>query len=82
MLLKLINDKTLNIDEIEIAVENNFEIIDRNEMFNNISEEDYILLKTYYSNEYGDKEEVANQFNITVQKLYKQIHKIKSKLKH
>ncbi|MDE6849094.1 MAG: sigma-70 family RNA polymerase sigma factor [Ruminococcus sp.] len=77
-----INDKILNIDEIEVAVENNFEVMDKNEVFNNILEEDYILLKTYYDNEYGNKEELAKQYNITVQKLYKQIHKIKSKLKH
>ncbi|MCM1315950.1 MAG: sigma-70 family RNA polymerase sigma factor [Alistipes senegalensis] len=77
-----INDKTLNIDEIEIAIENNFEVIDKNKIFDNISEEDYILLKTYYNNEYGDKEEVAKQFNLTIKNLYKRIHNIKSKLKH
>lgn len=77
-----IDDKTLNIEEIEIAVENDFEVTNKSKIFDNISEEEYTLLKTYYNNEYGNKAEVAKQFNLTVQNLYKRIHKIKSKLKH
>jgi len=77
-----INDKILSIEEIEIAVENDFEITDKNKIFDDISEEEYTLLKTYYNAEYGNKKEVAKQFSLTVQNLYKRIHKIKSKLKH
>ena len=76
-----IYDKTVNIEDIEIAVENTFEIIDRHEIFDKISEEDYVLLKTYYTSEYGSKKEIAEKFNLTVGNLYKRIHNIKSKLK-
>lgn len=77
----MVSDKTLDIDEIDIAVNNDFEIVDDNRIFDNISDEDYKLLEAYYSSEYGDKEEVASRFNLTIHNLYKRIHKIKSKLK-
>lgn len=77
----MMSDKTLDIDEIDITVNNDFEIVDDNRIFDNISDEDYKLLEAYYNSEYGDKEEVASQFNLTIHNLYKRIHKIKSKLK-
>lgn len=77
----MVSDKTLDIDEIDIVVNNDFEIVDDNRIFDNISDEDYKLLEAYYSSEYGDKEEVASRFNLTIHNLYKRIHKIKSKLK-
>lgn len=76
------NEKILDIDEVDIAVSNDFEIVDEKRIFDNISDEDYMLLEAYYDSGYGDKEEVANQFNLTVNNLYKRIHNIKSKLKH
>lgn len=76
-----LNDKVLSIDEIEIPVQNNFEITDSNEIFDDISEEDYLLLQAYYDGGYGNKEDIARQFNMSLAQLYKRIHNIKSKLK-
>lgn len=76
-----LNDKVLSIDEIEIPVQNNFEITDSNEILDDISEEEYLLLQAYYDGGYGNKEDIARQFNMSLAQLYKRIHNIKLKLK-
>ena len=76
-----LNDEVLNIDEVQIPVPNDFEVTNTNSSFERISEEDYLLLEAYYNGGYGDKDEVARKFNMTLSQLYKRIHNIKSKLK-
>lgn len=76
-----LNDEVLNIEEVRISVQNDFEVTNSNGLYEKISEEDYLLLEAYYNGGYGDKEEVARKFNMTLSQLYKRIYNIKSKLK-
>ena len=80
---KNFREADVDIDELTIAVENDFEIkADSSaEILDRLSEDEKNLIEAYYSSDYGGKEKVAEHFGITLSQLYKRIHKIKQKLR-
>lgn len=69
-----------DIAEHQIAVDNNFEIKGEESVFDKLSDEEYKLLEDYYGGKYENREEIAEKYGITIEKLYKRIHFIKKKL--
>ena len=66
-------------DTLESAAEIPAETVERSGVFDSLTDEEYNLLKRYYS-EKSEREQLANELGISLNTLYKRIHDIKLKI--
>ena len=64
---------------LESAAEIPAETVERSGVFDSLTDEEYNLLKRYYS-EKSEREQLANELGISLNTLYKRIHDIKLKI--
>ena len=68
-------------DTLESAAEIPAETVERSGVFDSLTDEEYNLLKRYYS-EKSEREQLANELGISLNTLYKRIHDIKLKIRN
>lgn len=77
---KLKRNESADIDELNISVENTFEIKPDESILDRLSQDEYLLILEYYSGKYSNRMDIAKKHGITIEALYKKIHFIKKKL--
>lgn len=78
---KNLQKNPLDIDNIDIPVDNNFEIRCSGNALDVLSDEEIALLEDYYGEFSADREALAQKYGISTGNLYKKIHDIKLKLR-
>lgn len=71
----------ISIDDMELSDNGGLDILNDLDLLDCLPEEDKELLLSYYDAEYGHRNELAQKYNMTLYQLYKEINRIKQKIK-
>lgn len=71
----------ISIDDIEIIDDGGFPTLERDQKLDCLTDEEYKIICEYYNSEYGKRNELARKYGMTIYELYKEIDRIKKKIK-
>ena len=73
--------KRVSIDDIDLSDDGGLSSLDEGNQFSALTEDEYLLISEYYNTEYGHRNHLAQTHNMTLYELYKEIDRIKKKIK-
>lgn len=71
----------ISIDDIDLSNSGGLDELDDIELLECLTEEEKELISEYYNAEYGHRNELAQAHNMTLSQLYREINRIKQKIK-
>lgn len=74
-------DLTISIASVEIPDRGGFSDPEEYAAFSSLTEEELNLLNAYYDSDFGTREQLAQEFGMTLPKLYKTVHRLREKLR-
>ena len=74
-------NKNISIDDISLSDDGGLSSLENDQQFESLTEDEYLLISEYYDTAFGCRNQLAQEHNMTMYELYKEIDRIKKKIK-